>query len=77
MIVTESGRPLSKSGLDAAWQRLMGAAIKNGVIDNSERFTLHGLKHRGITDSADKSSGGHRTERMRQHFKQQQATVPC
>lgn len=38
------------------------------MIDDSERFTLHGLKHRGITASADKSSGGHRTERMRQHY---------
>lgn len=43
-------------------------AISAGVIDESERFSLHGLKHRGITDSENKAAGGHRTEAMRQRY---------
>ena len=31
-------------------------------------FTAHGLKHRGITDSADKSAGGHKSEQMRHRY---------
>ncbi|KAF1711103.1 integrase [Pseudoxanthomonas kalamensis DSM 18571] len=68
MFVAEAGHALRKSALDTAWQRLMAMAVKEGVIAEDERFTLHGLKHRGITDSADKAAGGHRTERMRQHY---------
>ena len=37
--------------------------MRVGVITESERFALHGLKHRDITESKDKASGGHRTER--------------
>jgi len=44
------------------------AAVREVLIEESERFTLHRLKHREITDSADKAAGGHRTERMRQHY---------
>lgn len=43
-------------------------AIMEGVITEEERFSLHGLKHRGITDSEDKRSGGHRTEAMRERY---------
>ena len=68
LIVNESGYPLSKSALDTAWQRLIRAAIVSHVISDDERFSLHGLKHLGITDSEDKRSGGHRTEVMRQHY---------
>ncbi|MEN4954915.1 hypothetical protein [Stenotrophomonas indicatrix] len=39
-----------------------------GIIDQESRFSLHGLKHRGITDSEDKASGGHMTEAMRQLY---------
>ena len=45
---------------------MVRAAIEDKVIEDSERFSLHGLKHLGITDSQDKRSGGHRTEAMRQ-----------
>lgn len=68
MVVAQTGLALSKSGLDTAWQRLMALAMSEGVIAADERFTLHGLKHRGITDSADKAAGGHRTEKMRHRY---------
>ena len=43
-------------------------AIAESVITDAQRFALHGLKHRGITDSDDNSAGGHRTEAMRQRY---------
>jgi hypothetical protein len=67
LVVSERGVALSKSALNSAWQRAMAAAIETGVIDDASRFGLHGLKHRGITDTpkADKKAGGgHKTEAM-------------
>jgi hypothetical protein len=58
LLVERSGNPISKSALDSAWQRLITEAMRVGVITESERFALHGLKHRGITDSENKASGG-------------------
>lgn len=62
LLVTQSGTPLARSTLKTAWQRLIVAAIDAGVIAAEDRFNLHGLKHRGITDTprADKRDGaGH------------------
>lgn len=68
LFVTITGSTVSESTLDSAWARLMEAAIEEGIITPEERFTPHGLKHRGITDSADKGSGGHVTEKMRRRY---------
>ncbi|HHA2735544.1 MULTISPECIES: integrase [Stenotrophomonas] len=68
LLVSESGTPLTKSALDSAWQRMVRRAIAEGVIEKGQRFALHGLKHRGITDSEDKGAGGHVTEAMRQLY---------
>lgn len=70
MLVSQRGTALSKTGLDSAWQRLISLAREgdDAVLAEDGVFTLHGLKHRGITDSKDKASGGHRTERMRQRY---------
>ena len=68
LVVSRWGQALSKSSLDTAWQRMVRAAIEDKVIEESDRFSLHGLKHLGITDSQDKRSGGHRTEAMRQRY---------
>ncbi|MCT8273386.1 site-specific integrase [Xanthomonas translucens] len=51
LLVTQTGTPLARSTLKTAWQRLITAALEKGVIDAEARFTLHGLKHRGITDT--------------------------
>ena len=69
LVVAEDGGPLTKSGFDTAWQRLMKQAIEAAVLKPEERFGLHAMKHRGITDTAgnrkDKqAAGGHRSERM-------------
>ncbi|MBH1633684.1 integrase [Stenotrophomonas maltophilia] len=68
LLVSESGTPLTKSALDSAWQRLVRRAVAEDVIEKGQRFALHGLKHRGITDSEDNSAGGHVTEAMRQLY---------
>ncbi|HEY0335591.1 MAG TPA: hypothetical protein VGC74_18130 [Stenotrophomonas sp.] len=73
LVVSETGKRLSKSSLDSAWQRLMVLATRPddsgaSVLASAEYFTLHGLKHRGITDSDDKRAGGHRSEQMRQRY---------
>lgn len=69
LVVSEDGAALSKSALNSAWRRSMAAAIEAGVIDTDSRFGLHGLKHRGVTDTAGgkakkKEASGHKTDAM-------------
>lgn len=69
LIVGQGGARLSKDGLDTAWQRMMHLAIAEGVIAREQRFGLHGMKHRGVTDTkgnrADKQdAGGHKSAAM-------------
>lgn len=69
LVVAEDGSALSKSALNSAWKRAMAAAIEAKVIDLYERFGLHGLKHRGVTDTpgtkADKRlASGHKSDAM-------------
>lgn len=69
LVVAEDGSALSKSALNSAWKRAMAAAIEAKVIDLHERFGLHGLKHRGVTDTpgtkADKRlASGHKSDAM-------------
>ena len=69
LVVSEDGAALSKSALNSAWRRAMAVAIEAGVIGVDSRFGLHGLKHRGITDTpgrkADKkAASGHKTDAM-------------
>jgi hypothetical protein len=73
VLVGQTGQPLSKSGLESAWQDLMTAVIRKGVIPPEERFGLHGLKHRGITDTrgnkADKqTASGHKSPTMLERY---------
>ena len=65
----EDGARLDKSSLDSAWQRLIHRAIKRGVIAADQRFGLHDLKRKGVTDTAgtraDKQdASGHKTASM-------------
>lgn len=69
VFVTQSGDRLTRSALNQAWQDFMPAIIAAGVITAQQRFTLHGLKHRGITDTKGtrgdkKQASGHKTEQM-------------
>ena len=51
IFIAESGDPLTKYGLDTAWKKMITAAMARGVIAQTERFSLHGLKHSGISDT--------------------------
>jgi hypothetical protein len=47
----------------------MRAAVESRVITQEQRFTLHGLKHRGVTDTKGSRrrkqlASGHQTEAM-------------
>jgi hypothetical protein len=69
IFITESGTRLSTSGLGTAWSQLMRAAVDSEVITQEQRFTLHGLKHRGVTDTKGSRrrkqlASGHQTEAM-------------
>lgn len=69
IVVAEGGAALKKSSLDSAWQRLIQRAMREGVITPDERFSLHDLKRKGVTDTpgtrADKQhASGHKSEEM-------------
>ena len=69
IIVASHGGPLRKSSLDSAWQRFVTLALTDEVITPEQRFGLHDLKRRGITDTAgtraDKQeASGHRDPKM-------------
>jgi hypothetical protein len=80
LVVSEDGRPLSKGALSSAWRRAMAVAVEAKVIEDGERFGLHGLKHRGVTDTAGtvadkKQASGHRTDAMAEHYNHELAVV--
>ncbi len=69
LIVTQDGAPLSNDGLNSAWQRLIRSAIKTGTIQSAQRFGLHDLKRKGITDTPGtrgekQLASGHKAEAM-------------
>lgn len=69
LLVNEQGQPLAIATLKTAWGRLMRGAVVEGVIAPEERFGLHDLKRRGVTDTAGnradkRQASGHRSEAM-------------
>lgn len=73
LLVSQSGTPLTRSALDSAWQRAITKALQEKIINETDRFSLHGLKHRGVTDTkgniADKQdAAGHVERKMTQRY---------
>lgn len=69
LFVGEDGDQLTRSGFNTAWGRLMRNAIVDKVITEEQRFGMHGLKHRGVTDTKGtraekKDASGHVTDSM-------------
>lgn len=64
IIHDEDGEQVTYSAIRSAYVRAMEKALKNGL---KEKFTLHDLKAKGITDHKT-NHGGHRSERMRQVY---------
>lgn len=82
LVYSEDGSPLNKSSLDSAWGRLMDRAIVEGVITAEQRFTLHGLKHKGVTDtrgtkSEKKDASGHVSDKAFTIYDHEFAVVPA
>jgi site-specific recombinase XerC len=80
LVVSVYGHPLTKSGFNSAWQRLVKAAIVDGAIPAEARFGLHDLKRRGITDTKGtrgekQQASGHRNEGMLDVYDQDVAVV--
>lgn len=81
IIVASHGGRLLKTSLDTAWQRFITLAIADGEIDPQDRFALHDLKRRGITDTAgtraDKQeASGHRDAKMMDVYDHSLPLVP-
>jgi integrase len=71
---------VSKSAMNSAWRRAVAQALEAGVMLEGEQFGMHGLKHRGITDTegnADdkQQASGHKTRQMVEHYDHSVATV--
>jgi len=69
LFVNQDGQPLKKGTFDSAWQTMIRLAIQEGVISVEQRFSVHGLKHAGITDTRGtrgekQLASGHKSERM-------------
>ena len=82
LVVNLAGQPLTKSGFDSAWQRLVQRAIEEGVLSEHQRFGAHDLKRRGITDTAGtrgekQLASGHANERMLDVYDQSVPVVPA
>lgn len=75
LFLRQCGGAMTKDSQEGAFDKVIAAAVEAGVIAKADVFTLHGLKHRGITDSADKRAGGHRTRQMQEHYDHELAQV--
>ena len=66
LFVSEDGEWLTEDGWQTAWGRMMRNAVKDGVLSQDERFGLHSLKQRGVTDTKGdkKEASGHKTDAM-------------
>lgn len=69
LIVNTLGENLKKSAYQSAWNRFIRGAIDREIIKPEERFSLHDLKRKGVTDTegteAEKmQASGHRDPRM-------------
>jgi len=51
IMVNTSGQRITKSAWQNAWRRFLDLAVKEGVIKEEDRFGLHDMKRRGITDT--------------------------
>lgn len=78
LFVSEDGERLTEDGWQTAWGRMMRNAVKDGVLREDERFGLHSLKHRGITDTKGnkKEASGHKTDAMMHVYDHSLPIVP-
>jgi hypothetical protein len=80
LIVTIGGDAITKSAFDSAWHRMVNSAIATGVIRPDQRFSMHSLKHRGVTDTPGTDgekqlASGHKSLAMVAHYNHEVPTV--
>lgn len=70
IFITSNGGRLNESSLSTAFDRMINNAIKAGMITKEDRFSMHSLKHRGVTNTKGdkKAASGHKTDRMAAHY---------
>ncbi|MNV10089.1 site-specific tyrosine recombinase XerD [compost metagenome] len=77
LFVSEDGERLTEDGWQTAWGRMRRNAVKDGILSQDERFGLHSLKHRGVTDTKGdkKEASGHKTDAMMHVYDHSMPTV--
>lgn len=75
LVVNTLGERLNSRAYQSAWQRFIKSAIQTGVIEESERFSLHDLKRKGITDTDQDNAGEHKDPRMAEVYDKSIRTV--
>ena len=73
IIVNSGGEAISSDAFHSGWQKFIAFAINDKIITNDERFSLHDLKRKGISDTAGtgsdkKDASGHRSDSMMQIY---------
>ena len=68
IVVNTLGERLQSRAYQSAWQRFIKSCIAQGVIEESERFSLHDLKRKGVTDTDQENAAGHRDPRMHEVY---------
>ena len=82
LLISLTGSKLTRRALSVSWGRMVDLAIEKGILTQAQKFGLHGLKHRGITDTegtrADKrEASGHKTEAMVSRYDHSVPLVPA
>lgn len=82
IFISTSRTPLSKSAIDTSWQRFIRMALEEKIIKPEERFSLHGLKMKGTTDTPGTKSekldaSGHKTMTMLAIYDRSLPLVPA
>tara|TARA_R100001369_G_scaffold92491_1_gene137885 strand:- start:111 stop:1262 length:1152 start_codon:yes stop_codon:yes gene_type:complete len=73
IIVNNAGEAISLDSFHSSWQKFIAFAIIDEIITADERFSLHDLKRKGISDttgtgSDKKDASGHRSDSMMQVY---------
>lgn len=81
LFVSNDNSHIRRDTLSQAVDRLMSEAIEAGVIEPEQRFTLHPVKRRGVTDTAGNRSdkqtaSGHKDEKMLDIYDMELPEVP-
>lgn len=78
LFVSDDGERLTEAGWQTAWGRTMRNAVKDRILSQGERFGLHSLKYRGVTDTKGdkKEASGHKTDAMMHVYDHSLPLVP-